>query len=169
MWRRLTLPPKQYHMLLKFDPCTRLTSLDGRIILSTLVLMTDDDTIDLPGTDHFLALEHAVWAALCAGDPEADKKMLAADFLGIYPSGFADRGDHAAELTAGPTVVSYDLDQIRLMPLGVDRGMLCYRARYTRPGRQEADEMYVSSLWERRADGWLNVFSQDTPSEPRSN
>ncbi len=127
--------------------------------------MTHDDNPDFPDIDHFLALEHAVWAALCAGDPAADQKMLAANFLGVYPSGFADRSEHSGELTDGPTVKSYDLDQIRLMPLGPDRGMLCYRASYTRPGREVADVMYVSSLWERTPDGWLNIFSQDTPGD----
>ena len=28
--------------------------------------------------------------------------------------------------------------------------------------------MYVSSLWCRRDDRWVNVFSQDTPAESRA-
>jgi hypothetical protein len=41
--------------------------------------------------------------------------------------------------------------------------LVAYRARYRRPGRDDHDEMYVSSLWSFVDDRWCNVFSQDTP------
>ena len=102
-----------------------------------------------------------------AGDAERDARMLASDFLGVYPSGFADRSDHAGTLANGPTVADYELHEPRLMVLSEDDVLLCYRAdwhRFVAGGRGPAESMYISSLWSRRSGQWLNVFSQDTPT-----
>lgn len=111
-------------------------------------------------------LERRVWDALITGDVAADRELLASDFVGLYPTGFADRGDHVDRLADGPTVAEYRLSQIRIIELGCERVLFCYRADYrpvsgSGPGPIEA--MFVSSLWCRRGGRWLNVFSQDTP------
>ena len=113
--------------------------------------------------DRLLELEHTVWRALVDGAPEADERLLAEDFLGVYPTGFAGRGDHVAQLADGPTVASYELRDARMVSVGDDAALLVYHASYRRPGRSQLEEMYVSSLWCRRGDAWVNTFSQDTP------
>jgi len=114
--------------------------------------------------EEILALEEAVWQALLTGDSTADEALLLSDFLGVYPSGFAGRSDHAAQLDAGPSVESCDLTDARLLHLGSDYVLLCYRADYRRTDSDIDEAMYVSSLWRRTADGWRNLFSQDTPA-----
>ena len=113
--------------------------------------------------DTLLALEHAVWRALCEGDADADARLLSRDFLGVYPSGYAGRSDHVGQLAAGPTVADYELADARLVAISDDVALLVYRASYRRPSRRDREEMYVSSLWCRRGDAWVNTFSQDTP------
>lgn len=115
-------------------------------------------------TDCFVELERQVWEALVAGDADADRTCLAEHFVGVYPSGFGDRGGHAAQLAAGPTVADYEILEPRLLRVADDHVMLSYRARYRRPDRIEHEEMYVSSLWSTIDGRWLNVFSQDTPA-----
>ncbi len=112
------------------------------------------------------ALERRVWNALVTGDADADRALLAPDFVGLYPTGFADRDDHVDSLASGPTVASYELGETRLLRVSDDAVLFCYRSDFRRatatgPGPVEA--MYVSSLWCRRAGRWLNVFSQDSP------
>jgi hypothetical protein len=114
----------------------------------------------------FVELETKVWEALRLGDAEADARLLAEDFLGVYPSGFADRSDHAGQLANGPTVAEFDLNDARLMVLSEDHVLLSYRAdwrRFSTGDRAPAESMYISSLWSHRAGGWVNVFSQDSP------
>lgn len=118
------------------------------------------ETMDVAG---FVALETAVWQALVDGDGEADAGLLAEDFVGVYPTGFAGRAEHAAQLAAGPTVRRFELSQVRLLPVADDAALLCYRAVYERASGGGSESMYVSSLWCRRDGAWLNVFSQDTP------
>jgi hypothetical protein len=124
--------------------------------------------MDTPAMDlaAFVGLETQVWEALRCGDAEADSRLLAEDFLGVYPSGFAGRSDHVGELRDGPTVASYVLLDSRIKIVSPDDVLLVYRADWQRliggePGDRES--MYVSSLWSCRAGTWINVFSQDCP------
>ena len=116
----------------------------------------------------FIELETEVWNALRRGDAEADTRLLAEDFLGVYPSGFADRSDHAGQLANGPTVAEFELHDPRLMVLSDNDALLASRADWRplkagKPG--DGETMYVSSLWSRRSGRWVNVFSQDCPAE----
>lgn len=111
----------------------------------------------------FVDLERGVWNALVSGDAAADRAALADGFVGVYPTGFAGADDHAGQLAAGPTVASYQLHEARMLSVADGHVMLSYRAVYRRPGADEAEEMYVSSLWSRSENRWVNVFSQDTP------
>jgi hypothetical protein len=119
-----------------------------------------DTPPDLP---HFIALETRVWEALVHGDAKADAALLTEDFLGVYPSGFSGRDDHAGQLAAGPVMREYALDQARLMVIGADHVLLSYRATYAHVGG-DSDVMYISSLWQRVDGEWRNSFSQDTPA-----
>jgi hypothetical protein len=111
-----------------------------------------------------LDLETAVWQALVDGNGEADARLLADDFVGVYPTGFSGRDDHIAQLVAGPTVRWFELSEARVLVVSDTALLLSYRAVYERVGDGAPREsMYVSSLWRRRGDSWLNVFSQDTP------
>jgi len=120
----------------------------------------------MPGTllTALLACETRVWEALVSGDAAADAAALAEGFLGVYPDGFSGKAAHVAHLAHGPTVSHYALDQARVLVLADDLAMLAYRADYRRLGGDEAEVMYVSSLWRRCGDGWENLFSQDTPA-----
>ncbi len=117
--------------------------------------------------EFFVALETEVWQALADGDTAADARLLTSDFLGVYPTGFATREDHVAQLGDGPTIGSYELTEARLFAASDDAVLLTYRASYSRPqsfGGSVPESMYVSSLWCLRNGEWLNVFSQDTPA-----
>ena len=108
--------------------------------------------------------ETAVWEALVRGDKTADAAALHDGFLGVYSDGFAAKSDHVCQLDDGPTVQSFALSGCRVLPLGKDHAVLSYKAEFVRTGRDQAEAMYVSSIWQRTEKGWVNVFSQDTPA-----
>lgn len=123
----------------------------------------------MPDLDVFVALETEVWQALVDGDAEADTRLLSADFVGVYPSGFATRDDHVGQLDEAPSVASFGLSDTRILRITDDAVMFSYRADFTRlPAKTEATGAtyvwYVSSLWCRRDGRWVNTFSQDTPA-----
>ena len=118
--------------------------------------------------DDLLKLERRVWDALVEGDVEADAELLARDFVGVYPTGFANRSDHVAQLNDGPSISSYVLSEPRTLKVSDRAVMLSYRAdfhRVSEVGDGPPEVMYVSSLWCQRGDRWVNIFSQDTPSK----
>lgn len=116
-----------------------------------------------PALDEILALERKVWTALVEGNASADRALLSPDFLGVYPTGFANRDAHVGQFADAPTMASFELSEASLRVLTVDIVLLTYRADYTRPHSQLREAMLISSLWERRHDVWVNSFSQDTP------
>ncbi len=114
-----------------------------------------------------LTLEKTVWDALVNGDPATDRRMLADSFLGVYPSGFANKADHVSQLDDGPTVLSYTLTDARLRTLADGLALLAYRADFIRiDGRQDA--MYITSIWEQQNGSWINIFSQDSAADGSS-
>lgn len=122
-------------------------------------------TVTLEG---IVALETRVWEALRTGNAQLDAEMLADDFLGVYPTGFASKADHCDQLANGPSVDAYDLQQLRLTVLNDDLVLLSYLAVWSRiqDGQTlEPEQMFVSSVWQRFGEKWLNTFSQDTPAE----
>lgn len=119
-----------------------------------------------PETMLMLALlrcETAIWEALVSGDMAQDAAGLDADFLGVYPDGFANKDTHVQQLASGPTIRSYALSQARVMSLGPDHALLSYRATYQRKSATTNEVMYVSSIWKRYKETWISLFSQDTP------
>jgi hypothetical protein len=114
--------------------------------------------------EYFVGLESAVWDALVRGDAAADRAQLSEDFLGVYPTGFADRTAHADQLEDGPTVFTYEIMSPVIRTFAVEHVLLSYEARFQRRATGRAERMYVSSLWSRRDNEWVNVFSQDTPA-----
>ncbi len=127
--------------------------------------MEDIENTSPPSLDQILSLEKQVWTALVEGNAQADRALLSPDFLGVYPTGFANRDDHVGQFADAPTMAQYELSDTRLRVLSADVVLLSYRADYLRPEAQEWEAMLISSLWERRHDVWINSFSQDTPLE----
>ena len=116
--------------------------------------------------DHLLrdltSCERQVWDALVQGDAAADAALLCKSFLEVYGTGFAGKADHTGQLEHGPTVQTYELSQLTARALGPGYAVLSYHARFQRCGRLTAEDMYVSSIWQRTDNGWVNIFSQDT-------
>ncbi|WP_254443273.1 nuclear transport factor 2 family protein [Ruegeria arenilitoris] len=127
--------------------------------------MQNTDNTTPPALDEILTLEKQVWAALVEGNASTDRALLSADFLGVYPTGFANRDDHVGQFADAPTMARYELSETKLRILTRDIVLLTYRADFQRPGSEAWEAMLISSLWERRLDVWVNSFSQDTPLE----
>ena len=114
--------------------------------------------------EHVLQLETAVWNALVKGDAEADRRALHPAFFGVYKDGFSDRAGHVGQLDKGPTVARFRLSDVHVGFLGNEHAVISYRANFQRINQIDAEEMFVTSIWQRDEKGWVNILSQDTPS-----
>ncbi|MFK7803398.1 MAG: DUF4440 domain-containing protein [Anaerolineae bacterium] len=118
--------------------------------------------------DTVLQLEHQVWTALAEGDVTADERLLADDFLGVYPSGFAKKTEHSGQLDSGPSIAHYEILDPQIQELSEQVVLLAYLANYVRINSGVEDKlksMYVTSIWRQTNGVWQNIFSQDTPAE----
>ncbi|MFG5379858.1 DUF4440 domain-containing protein [Yoonia sp. R2-816] len=122
--------------------------------------MTDDETL----LEDLARCERRVWQALVDGDMAADAAALDDGFLGVYPTGFADKASHIGQLADGPSVTRFALSDLRVMRLGVGYAVLSYLACFSRVGTDTPERMFVSSIWRQDGSRWVNVFSQDTPA-----
>ena len=116
--------------------------------------------MEQPGVDFFVGLETQMWEALVRGDGAADRELLSQDFLGVYPTGFADRDQHVDALADGPTMSAYTLSDARLTRICEDTVLLSYRADCTSAGRESTQTMFISSVWARRDGRWLNTSAR---------
>lgn len=117
----------------------------------------------------FVVLEKQVWEAMRTGDPEADKRALTENFLGVYETGFSSRDEHCRAMSEGPIAERYTISEERILRLSADIVILSYLASWVpiREGKpQKEEQMYISSVWQKINDTWLNVFSQDTMKRP---
>ena len=137
-----------------------MIELDGGV---SLTLIWQTAAVDELTVKRFQDLETVIWDALANGDREADLQMLTEDFVGVYPSGFAARADHADQLLGGPSIAAFEIEEGRILVIGASAVMFSYRASFVRYGLSSPEAMYVSSLWVERDGQWRNVFSQDTP------
>lgn len=113
----------------------------------------------------FVQLESQVWNALVTGDAQSDARFLADDFLGVYKSGFAGKSEHVGQLSEGPTVAEFSIQDATVRVLCEGLVLLAYRADWIRvSGNQRSSprSTYITSLWKQAGTSWINIFSQDT-------
>jgi hypothetical protein len=118
--------------------------------------------------DKFERLETAMWNSLVEGDGLAADRLLSADYLGVYTTGFSDRAEYIAALANGPIVASFKISKSRIFVVCDTAVLYSYRADFKSRRDLPTEAMYISSLWCKREGRWVNVFSQDTPGETSS-
>jgi hypothetical protein len=113
----------------------------------------------------FLGLEIQVWEALKNGDKNANSRLLSDDFLGVYETGLGSKEDHLELLRNGPIISCYEIGSSQLIQLGPEIASLTYSATATflrNEGKDTQVLLYITSIWARRLNKWVNIFSQDT-------
>jgi hypothetical protein len=93
----------------------------------------------------------------------ADHALLSEDFLGVYPDGFAGRAAHSGQLAGRADGCVLPDRGGASAPLGPTTSFMPIARAIVRPGAETPEDMLVTSIWERREGGWVNIFSQDTP------
>jgi len=95
----------------------------------------------------------------------ADANLLSDDFLGVYETGISSKKDHLDQLRNGPVISSYEIGSAQLMQLGPEIVSLTYSATaiFLKNETQDAQNLFfITSIWTRRLNKWVNIFSQDT-------
>ena len=73
------------------------------------------------------------------------------------------RPDVVAALEKAPSWASYEMDDIRVVPIGTDSTALCYLGTGHRDGDAPSIVGIMTSVYVRRDDQWKLVVYQQTP------
>ena len=102
-----------------------------------------------PALNEILDLEKQVWMALVDGNASADRALLSADFLGVYPTGFANRDDHVGQFADAPTMAAFDLSGGEIARSDTGHRIAVVSCRLFAPGcdnaRSDADFVVVGT------------------------
>jgi hypothetical protein len=109
-------------------------------------------------------LEERGWAALSRGEGGSFYgEYLAGDAVMVFPVGVYDKAAAIAALVGAAPWASYELDDLRAVPLGDDAGLVTYHAWARRERDPQPYEAFMTSVYRREENTWRLVVHQQTP------
>ncbi len=115
--------------------------------------------------DELLELEHAGWASLCNGTgAEFYGGLMTDDGVMVLANGTVmTRSDVVEALGKSPPWAGYEMDDVRVVPLGEDSAAVVYVGTVHRGGDDPAFVGVMSSVYVRRNADWRLALYQQTP------
>ena len=149
---------------------TNLSALHQTAALVTLVTLllnasSRAQTDDSSGRENLISLERQSWEAWKNRNAQFFKDFLSDDHVEVGSYGLANKNQVLATVaTPACTVRSYSVDQFNVTMLDADTALLTYHAAQetTCNNKPVPSPVWVSSLYKKRGDRWLNVFYQQT-------
>jgi hypothetical protein len=114
--------------------------------------------------DELMELERAGWASLCDGTgDDFYGRTMSGDGLMVLANGTVmSRDDVVAALGQAPPWSSYEMDDVRVVPIGNDSAALVYVGTGHRDGEDEPFVGVMSSVYVKREGQWQLVLYQQT-------
>jgi hypothetical protein len=131
------------------------------VLSSSLPVRADDSAVK----ENLITLEKQSWEAWKNRNAEFFKDFLSDDHVEVGFYGVANKTDVVATVATPACVVrSYSLDPIKVTLLDANTALLTYHAAQDTSCHDKPvpSPVWVSSLYLKRGDRWLNVFYQQT-------
>ena len=115
--------------------------------------------------DELIELERAGWASLCDGtaDHFYGETMTSEGVMVLADGSVMTRDDVVAALGRAPRWASYEMDDVRVVPIGEDSAAVVYVGTGHREGDQPSFAGVMSSVYTRRDGRWRLAIYQQTP------
>ena len=115
--------------------------------------------------DELIELEQAGWASLCdgTGDDFYGATMTEDGVMVLADGSVMSRTDVVAALGQAPPWASYEMDEIRVVPIGEDSAALVYVGTGHRDGDAPSFVGVMTSVYVRRDGRWKLAIYQQTP------
>jgi hypothetical protein len=142
----------------------RLSAALITIVLACGLRAENTSTDEAALKEHLIKLEKQSWEAWKNRDGKFFQEFLSEDHVEVGFSGLAGKKDIVAFVgSPACTVKSYALDHFELKVLDQNTALLTYReTQDTVCQKQVPSPCWVSSLYMKRGDRWLNVLYQQS-------
>jgi hypothetical protein len=115
--------------------------------------------------DELLDMEHAGWASLCNGTAsDFYGDLMADDGVMVLANGTVMNRDEVVHaLRNAPPWAAYDIDDVRLVPLGANSTAIVYLGTGHRGGEEPPFVGVMTSVYVERDGNWKLALYQQTP------
>jgi len=141
-----------------------LLALSSAITIGTGLAASAETTDDAALKDQLIALEKKSWEAWKNRDSKFFQEFLSDDHVEVGFGGVSNKAE-IVPFVGSPacTVKSYRLDHFEMKRLDANTALLTYWEEQDTVCRNRVPSpCWVSSLYMKRGDRWLNVFYQQT-------
>ena len=113
--------------------------------------------------EQVVAAERAGLDALKKGDVARFGDLTADEAVFVDDHG-PDTKAQVLQNVVGLTISDYSMDDIHFVPIAPNTGLISYKLteKGNSHGHEFTAQVYISSVWTRRAANWLCLFSQET-------
>jgi Domain of unknown function (DUF4440) len=110
-----------------------------------------------------VAAERRGLDALKAGDVAEFGRLTADEAVFVDDHGPASKAE-VLKNVAGFTLTDYSMEDVRFVPISWRTGLISYKTteKGSSHGHEFSAQVYVSSVWTKRGNDWVCLFSQET-------
>jgi hypothetical protein len=132
----------------------KTVNLTGIALLATIAL-----AVAAPTKDELMAKEQAAWQAFKDKNAADFKKVVHADFLGVYDEGVSDMQKELADMQKWD-MKSFTINDYKVVGVGTDTAISTYKVTIegTFDGKDAGGSYNAGSVWKNVAGDWQAIF-----------
>jgi hypothetical protein len=127
--------------------------------IMTALFATVAVSIAAPNKDAMMAKEKAAWQAFKDKNAADFKKLVAANFLGVYAEGASDMQKELADMQKWD-MKSFAISDYNIVVVGTDTVMSSYKVTIegTYDGNDQSGTYNAGSVWKNQSGAWQAIF-----------
>jgi hypothetical protein len=128
-------------------------------LITALLAATAISAAAAPDKDAIIAREKAAWQAFKDKNADGFKKVVHADFRGVYDTGIADMQKELDDMKKWD-MKSFTISDFNIVSVGADTVMSTYTVvvEGTYDGKDSSGTFNAGSVWKLAKGGWLAIF-----------
>jgi len=128
----------------------------------TALFATIAVSIAAPDKDAMMAKEKAAWQAFKDKKSDDFKKLLSADFMGVYAEGFYPLQKELDAMQQWD-MKSFSLSDFNLVMTDADTAVVSYKVKVegTYQGKDASGDYNAASIWQMKKGQWRAIFHTD--------
>ena len=113
-----------------------------------------------------MAKEQAAWQAFKDQKADEFKKVVHADFRGVYVEGISDMQKELDDMKKWD-MKSFTISDYNIVPVGADTIMSTYKVvvEGTYDGKDASGTFNAGSVWKKEKGGWMAIFHTNIKQE----